>query len=308
MKTFKKMKPIKKHLLRFAACCLFILPFLSHAQTPPAGAPKTLKSSGYAPVNGLKMYYEIHGEGKPVVLLHGSFMNIDMNWGEMIPELAKTHQVIAVEMQGHGRTTDANRDFAYPQLADDVAGLMKYIKVDSADIIGYSLGGTVAFALAIRHPKVVNRLVIISSVFKMDGWIKSARDLFATLKPEFFDNTPLKAEYDRLSPDKSHWRAFVNKLLKLDNTPFDLGATNIKAIKSPMLLIKGDNDGVSLEHVTEMYTLFDGGVFGDIVGVPPSQLAILPGMTHVALMMQTQKLVSIIDPYLDRTPKKEQHH
>jgi len=305
MKTLKKMKPFKTRLFLFVACCLFIFPFLSLAQTP---APKTLKSSGYAPVNGLKMYYEIHGEGKPVVLLHGAFMNIPMNWGEVIPELAKTHQVIAVEMQGHGRTNDANRDFAYPQLADDVAGLMKYIKIDSADIIGYSLGGTVAFALAIRHPNMVNRLVIISSVFKMDGWIKSARDLFPTLKPEFFDNTPLKAEYDRLSPDKSHWREFVTKLLKADNTPFDLGASNIKAIKSPMLLIKGDNDGVSLEHTAEMYTLFDGGVFGDIAGVPPSQLAILPGMTHVTLMMQTQKLVSIIDPYLDRTPKKEQPH
>jgi pimeloyl-ACP methyl ester carboxylesterase len=300
------MKSIKKRLFLFAACCLFIFPFLSLAQTPPAGAPKTLKSSGYAPVNGLKMYYEIHGEGKPVVLLHGSFMNIDMNWGEMIPELAKTHQVIAVEMQGHGRTTDANRDFAYPQLADDVAGLMKHIKIDSADIIGYSLGGTVAFALAIRHPNMVNRLVIISSVFKMDGWIKPARDLFATLKPEFFDNTPLKTEYDRLSPDKGHWKDFVNKLIKLDNTPFDLGASNIKAIKSPMLLIKGDNDGVSLEHTTEMYSLFDGGVFGDIAGLPPSQLAILPGMMHVTLMMQTQKLSSIIDPYLDRTLKKQQ--
>lgn len=300
------MKPLSAHALLALGYLLFITA-TCFAQT---GAQKTLKSSGYAPVNGLKMYYEIHGEGKPVVLLHGSFMNINMNWSEMIPELAKTHQVIAVEMQGHGRTTDANRDFAYPQLADDVAGLMKYIKVDSADIIGYSLGGTVAFALAIRHPNMVNRLVVISSVFKMDGWIQSARDLFATLKPEFFDNTPLKAEYDRLSPDKNHWREFVTKLLKLDNTPFNLGADNIKAIKSPLLLIKGDNDGVSLDHTTEIYSLFDGGVFGDITGVPPSQLAILPGMTHVALMMQTQKLVSIIDPYLDRTPKKEQppHH
>jgi pimeloyl-ACP methyl ester carboxylesterase len=302
------MKPTKKRLLLFAACCFFISSFSSFAQPSPAGAPKTLKSSGYAPVNGLKMYYEIHGQGKPVVLLHGSFMNIDMNWGAMIPELAKTHQVIAVEMQGHGRTTDANRDFAYPQLADDVAGLMKYIKVDSADVIGYSLGGTVAFALAIRHPNVVNRLVIISSVFKMDGWIKPARDLFPTLKPEFFDNTPIKTEYDRLSPDKTHWKEFVTKLLKLDNTPFDLGAGNIKAIKSPMLFIKGDNDGVSLEHTAEMYTLFDGGVFGDIAGLPASQLAIIPGTTHVTLMMQTQPLLALVDPYLDRTSKKEQHH
>ena len=143
---------------------------------------KTLKSSGYAPTNGLKMYYEVHGEGEPLVLLHGSFMTIDLNWSQMIPELAKTHKVIALEMQGHGRTADINRPFAFASLADDVAGLMKYLKIDSADLLGYSLGGTVAFELAIRHPDLVNRLIIISSAFKHDGWLPAARDIFADHK------------------------------------------------------------------------------------------------------------------------------
>jgi pimeloyl-ACP methyl ester carboxylesterase len=266
---------------------------------------KTLKSSGYAPVNGLKMYYEIHGEGKPLVLLHGSYMTIDLNWNQMIPELAKSHKVIGLEMQGHGRTADINRPFGYTFLAEDVAGLLKHINIDSADILGYSLGGTVAFEFAIRHPEMVNKLVIISSVYKHEGWIQAARDIFPTITPEKFENTPLKTEYDRLAPDKNHWREFVTKMVKLQVTPFDLGTNNIKALKSPVLLITGDNDGVDLNHLAEMYRLCGGGVFGDIAGLPKSQLAILPGMTHVTLMMQTEKLLSLIDPFLEESQTKK---
>jgi pimeloyl-ACP methyl ester carboxylesterase len=259
---------------------------------------KTLKTSGYAPVNGLKMYYEIHGDGRPLVLLHGSYMTIDLNFSQMIPELAKNHKVIALEMQGHGRTGDIARDYSYPALADDVDGLLKHLKIDSADVLGYSLGGTVALELAIRHPARVTNLIVISSVFRHDGWIKSARDIFPTIKPEFFENTPLKTEYDRLAPDKSHWTAWVNKMVASEVVPFDLGADNIKAIKSPTLFISGDNDGVDLNHIAEMYRLCGGGVFGDMAGLPKSRLAILPGMTHVTLMMETAKLISIIDPFL----------
>jgi pimeloyl-ACP methyl ester carboxylesterase len=247
------------------------------------------------------MYYEIHGEGDPVVLLHGSYMTIDLNWSELIPQLSKTNQVIALEMQGHGRTADTDREFSYEALADDVAALLKFLKIDSADVIGYSLGGTVAFSFAIRHPEMVNDLVIISSVYKLHGWIKPARDIFATIRPEFFEGTPLKKDYERLAPDKSHWRSFVQKLSAFDNRHFDLGAAKIQGIKSPLLFIKGDNDGVDLNHVTEIFHLFDGDVFGDMVGVSKSQLAIIPGMTHVNLMMQTQKLMEIIPPFLNKT-------
>ena len=152
----------------------------------------TLKSSGYAPVNGLKMYYEIHGEGKPVVLLHGSYMSIDLNWSQMIPELAKTHKVIALEMRGHGRTNDTDKPFSFPILADDIAGLIRHIKIDSADIIGYSLGGTVAFQLAIRHPQLVKKLVIISSTFKHDGWTEAARAIFPNVTPRCLKIRPSK--------------------------------------------------------------------------------------------------------------------
>lgn len=278
---------------------LVLVPLIyCHGQFTAPDNSELLKSKGYAPVNGLDMYYEVYGEGKPVVLLHGSFMNIDMNWGEIIPRLSKTNKIIAVEMQGHGRTADISRPYSFPALADDVSVLLKHVKIDSADVIGYSLGGTVAFQLAIRHPSLVKKLVIVSSVFKHDGWIQEARDIFPTMTPEMFENTPLKTEYDRLAPDKTHWNSFVKKMVKFDSTPFDLGAEKVRVIRSPVLIISGDNDGVDLDHIAEMYRLCGGAVFGDMAGLPKSQLAIIPGMTHVTLMMQTDKLLSVIDPFL----------
>ena len=123
-------------------------------------------TTGYAPVNGLKMYYEVHGSGDPVVLLHGSHMTITNNWTEWIRELSKTRKVIAVEMQGHGRTADIQRDFSYENLADDVAALLDYLKIPSADLIGYSMGGSIALQCAIRHPEKVRKLIFASSMTK----------------------------------------------------------------------------------------------------------------------------------------------
>jgi pimeloyl-ACP methyl ester carboxylesterase len=292
-----------KTILLATIALVYCTTFFTNAQTS-----KTLKSSGYAPVNGLKMYYEIHGEGKPLVLLHGSYMNIDMNWSAIIPELAKTRKVIALEMQGHGRTNDANREFSFEGLADDVAGLMQYIKIDSADILGYSLGGTVAYSLAIRHPKKVNKLIIISSAFRHDGWTVASREIFQSMTAEFFEATPIKTDYDRLSPDKAHWKEFMAKMIAFDKKTYDLGAANVGKIKSPVLLISGDNDGVDLNHIAEMYRLAGGGVMADMVGLPKSRLAIIPGMSHVTLMMQTDKLVGIILPFLNPVAQKTAQH
>ena len=132
--------------------------------------------TGYAPVNGLRMYYEVHGKGQPAVLLHGSFMTITNNWPDMIARLSKTRQVIAVEMQGHGRTADIKRDLSYENLADDVAALLDYLKIPKADLIGYSLGGGVSMLTAIRHPDKVRKVVSISATLRDDGLVKEARD------------------------------------------------------------------------------------------------------------------------------------
>lgn len=291
--------------------CLLLIVFLTgnhvtKSQTP--GKSATLKSSGLAPVNGQKIYYEIHGEGYPVVLLHGAYMTIDMNWSQLIPELVKTRKVIAIELQGHGRTADIARPLSYPALASDVAGVMKYLKLDSADVLGYSFGGTVAFQLAIAEPKLVKKLIICSTVYKYEGWIPEIRTMFQTFQPSFFDQTPLMPEYKRVAPDTAHWHAFVNKMLEFDKQSFDLGEAKIKGIRSPVLLIMADNDGVDLLHVASMYKLLGGNVSGDVAGLPKSQLAIVPGQTHVSLMMETDKIIALINPFLNPAKRTQQQH
>ena len=262
---------------------------------------------GYAPVNGLNMYYEIYGEGEPIVLLHGSFMTIELNWGQLIPELARTRKVIAVEMQGHGRTADIDRAFSYPSFASDVAELIRYLKIDSADILGYSLGGTVAFQLAIQNPDLVNKLILVSTVYKFDGWLPEVTEQIKSFTPTLFDNTPLITAYQEVAPDPSYWHRFIEKMIRFETQYFDLGIENIQSIPSPALLIMGDNDGVQLSHITDMYHSLGGGVFGDMAGLPASQLAILPGKAHVSLMMDTDKIVSTILPFLDESTALTQH-
>ena len=157
------MKTMALLLTTALALTTLVSPIVSAQQEP---------TTGYAPVNGLKMYYEVHGSGDPVVLLHGSFRTITRHWTGWIGELSKTRKVIALEMQGHGRTADIKRDFSYENLADDVAALLDYLKIPSADLIGYSMGGGVAMQCAIRHPDKVRKVVVISSYFRRDGVVK----------------------------------------------------------------------------------------------------------------------------------------
>ena len=165
-------------------------------------------NSGYAPVNGIKVYYEVYGEGSPVILLHGAFYTIDMNWGQLIPELSKTRKVIAIEMQGHGHTPFSDRELSITTLASDVEKVMDYLKIDSADVAGFSMGGSVAYQFAVQSPKRLRKLVIISSTYKTSGWLPVVNAGFKDFKPEFFDNTPIKAAYDAVALDKTKWRFF----------------------------------------------------------------------------------------------------
>lgn len=257
-------------------------------------------TSGYAPVNGLKIYYESYGEGAPIVLLHGSFMTIGTNWGQLIPELSKTHKVIALEMQGHGHTADSDRPYSYTALADDVAGLLKYLDIKQADIIGYSFGAPIAYQLAIAHPQLVGKLVIISGVYKKAGWLPQVQQAISGITPALFANTPMKQAYDSVAPDPAHWAAFITKMVKFAGQDFDLGDDNIKHLSSPVLMIMGDNDGVDLQYTTRTYQLLGGGVIGDLAGLPKSQLAIIPNSSHVGLMGKTEILSGIMLPFLSR--------
>jgi pimeloyl-ACP methyl ester carboxylesterase len=264
-------------------------------------------TTGYAPVNGLKMYYEIHGSGEPVVLLHGAFMAISNNfhWTEWIGELSKTRKVIAIEMQGHGRTTDTGRDFTYDNLADDVAALLDYLKIPSADIIGYSLGGGVALNCAIRHPDKVRKVVSISAVFRQNGWTKEGLDAFPNLTAEVFKGTPIEADYKRLSPTPNEFPNFVKRVLSVDLKPHDFGADKLKATKAPMFFIHGDADGVRLDYIAEAFRLKGGEVHGDMRPRSASRLAILPDTTHVTLMSRRQAIVPMVNDFLDAKPSKQ---
>ena len=263
--------------------------------------------TGYAQVNGIKMYYEVHGAGKPVVLLHGAFNTINTAFGQLIPALSKNHQVIALELQGHGRTQDVDRPFSFESMADDVAALLKFLKIDSADIFGYSMGGGVAQQVAIRHPSVVRRLIITSSVYKYEGWSPETRAILPMLTPEMFEPTPIKQEYDKLAPDPKHWKEFINKMKKFVTTTYDFGADKIKAIKSPTLIIIGDGDGVLPEHAVEMYRLRGGSYMIDFGPIHAAQLAILPGSSHISVMMQTDWIVSMTVPFLDASLQQTKH-
>ena len=262
-------------------------------------------ATGYAPVNGLKMYYEIRGKGEPLVLLHGAFMAISGDWNDWINELSKTRKVIAVEMQGHGRTGDIKRDMTSENFSDDVAGLLDYLKIPSADIMGYSLGGGVAMQCAIRHPEKVRKVVVISAPYARDGWVKEGNDALSNLTWEMFKGTPMEAEYKRLSPTPDKFPDFVKHVVAMASKPYDFGADKLKATKAPFFFINGDADGVRLEHITEMFRLKGGGPYGDLGPRSASRLVILPDTTHVTLMVRMSTLVPMVNDFLDAKPAKE---
>lgn len=254
--------------------------------------------SGYAPVNGIKVYYEVYGNGKPLVLLHGAFMTIDMNWGELIPELSKTRKVIAVELQGHGHTPFSERKLSHAVLASDVTKIMDYLKIDKADVAGYSFGGEVAYQLAIQSPERLNNLVIISSTYKSSGWLPEVNKAFEGMKPDLFANSPLHTAYNAVAPDKTKWTKFLEQMMASAGKPFDLGDDNISKIPVPVLIIAGDNDGLDKTELSKTYKLLGGGVSADMGAMPKSQLAIVPGQSHVTVMMQTATILNYLNNFL----------
>ncbi len=276
----------------------FLLMTLLSADVSAQQKPTT----GYAPVNGLKMYYEVHGSGEPVVLLHGAFMTITNNWTGWIGELSKTRKVIAVEMQGHGRTADIERDLTSENLADDVAALLDHLKIPRADLIGYSMGGGVAMQCAIRHPDKVRKVVVISSALRRDGMVKEAVDAIPKLTADAFKGTPIEAEYKKLSPTPDDFPKFVKRMIATASKGRDIGADKLKATTAPMFFIHGDADGIRLEHIAEMFRLKGGVVHGDMQPRSASRLAVLPDTTHVTLMQRTAVIVPMVNDFLDAKP------
>ena len=289
-----------KNLLKTNSLLKSILPIvvIMLAASHSIGQQIKPSASGYAPVNGIKVYYEVYGEGTPIVLLHGAFYTIDMNWSGLIPELSKTRKVIAIEMQGHGHTPYSDRELSITTLANDVEKVMDYLKIDSADVAGYSMGGSVAFQFAVQSPERLRKLVIISSTYKTSGWLPVVNGGFKDFKPEFFDNTPIKTAYDAVAPDKTKWRKFLEQMIAFAAVPFNVGDSNIAKITAPVLIISGDNDGLDKIELMKTYQLLGGGVSADLQPMPKSQLAIVPSQGHVSLMMQTKTILGYLDNFL----------
>ena len=264
----------------------------------------------YAEVNGLDMYYEIHGTGQPLVLLHGAYMTIDL-MGEVVPALAETRQVIAVELQGHGRTADIDRPLSYELMADDIAALLRHLVIEKADVFGYSMGGGVAFQVAIRHPEVVRKLVVASASYTSDGMHPELLEMIPTLTPEVFAGSPIEEAYLRTAPNPDDFPTLVAKLKQLDMEPFAWPPEDIRGIAAPTLLIIGDSDAIRLEHAVELFRLLGGGVMGDLAGLPKSQLAVLPGTTHFVppgsgVLDRADWLVAMIGEFLEAPMPDEQ--
>ena len=273
--------------------------FLLLTLVVPAVSAQQGPTTGYAPVNGLKMYYEVHGSGEPVVLLHGAFMTITNNWAGWIGELSKTRKVIAVELQGHGRTADIPREFTYEHLADDVAALLDYLKIPRADLIGYSMGGAVAMECAIRHPDKVRRAVIISSTLRSDGMVPEGLAAIRHLTADAFKGSPIEVEYKKLRPTPDDFPNFVQRIVAMAAKGYDFGADKLQATTAPMFFIHGDADGVRLAHVAEMFRLKGGETHGDMGPRSESRLAILPDTTHVTLMQRMSVIVPMVNDFLD---------
>jgi pimeloyl-ACP methyl ester carboxylesterase len=254
--------------------------------------------SDHASVNGLDMYYEVHGAGPPLVLLHGALMTIE-GFGELVPALAKTRQVIAIEQQAHGRTADIDRPLSYEQMADDTARLLKELEIEQADVFGYSMGGGIALQIAIRHPERVRKLVVAAANYRPDGYYPEVLEGIRNLKHEDFAGSPSQEAYAGVAPSPESWPALLAKIKDLDLWFEGWPREDIQSIAAPTLLIVGDADVVRPEHAVEMFRLLGGGVPGDLAGLPRARLAVLPGTTHVTLIDRADWLTPMVTEFLD---------
>jgi pimeloyl-ACP methyl ester carboxylesterase len=268
----------------------------------PEGADMTLTiatTTGYASVNGLEMYYEIYGEGAPLVLLHGGLADATM-FAPMIPALTQGHQVIVVDLQAHGHTADIDRPMSYEAMAEDIAAMITQLGFENADIMGYSLGGGVALQTAIRHPEVVRKLVLVSTTFKSDGWYPEVFAAMTSMNAEAAEamkQSPLYEIYAKAAPKLEDWPVLVTKVSTMLKNEYDWSA-DVAALKMPVLIVVGDSDSVRLTHAVEMFGLLGGGQKDGMSGVSNSQFAVLPATLHWGITFNPA-LIGLVTPFLD---------
>jgi pimeloyl-ACP methyl ester carboxylesterase len=243
-------------------------------------------AGAYADVNGISLYYEIHGTGMPLVLLHGGLGASEM-FGPALGRLAEAHQVIAVDLQGHGRTADVDRPIRLETMAEDIAALLNHLGIERVDAVGYSLGGGVAFQLAVRHPDRVRRLVVVSAYFRddaVDPALRAQQDQVNAAAAEFMKDTPMYALYTRLAPRPQDFPRLLDKIGEYMRQPFDMTA-QLRAIRVPTMLVTADADMAPPSHSVEAFKLLDGGLrdggwMGENRPKGGHALAVLPGLQH----------------------------
>ncbi len=236
----------------------------SDCSTPAARAGR------YAEVNGLRMYYEVHGTGRPLVVIHGALTTIQSSFGKILPTLACTRQVIAVELQAHGRTADIARPFSNENSADDVAALLRHLRIEQADILGYSMGGSTAIRIATRQPSLVRKLVVISSGFDRSGLTPELQQFMAGIDPQNAPwAEPFRVEFQQVAPRPTEFSRLLQRVKESVSNTQDVTIEQLGAIQSPTLIIVGDRDIMPLEHVLRFFR-----------ALPHGQLAIYPGTDH----------------------------
>jgi len=263
----------------------------------PAATAGTIKS-GYVLVNGLNMYYETQGTGRPLVLIHGGMCTIDICFGKFRPPLAEKWKTLAVELQGHGHTADIDRPLTFEQMTEDTCALLHQLKIENADVVGYSLGGGVALRIARREPQLVRKLVVIGTptAYNKDGLVPGLLEALKTMKPEDIP-AEFREAYARTAPDPKKWPTLVAKVMKMLLESKGLRLEELQSIKAPVLVMLGDADGVRPEHAVQMFHLLSH-----------AQLAVLPGTDHFLPMKRSDWAVPMIEAFLNAPmpePKKE---
>src|SRR5919199_3106577 len=260
------------------------------------------RKGDFAEVNGLRMYYEIHGTGQPLILLHGGVEAIEL-FGEVLPLLAEGRQVIAVDLQAHGRTAAIDRPLSFESMADDVAALIWHLGLERADVMGYSLGGGVALQVAIRHPEAVRKLVVVSTPFKRDGWCPEILAGMGQMGPEAAEpmkGAPMYQLYASVAPRPEDWPVLLTKLGQLLGQDYDW-SEDVAAIEALTMIVVGDADSVRTAHAVRFFELLGGGKADagwDGSGMSNARLAILPGTTHYNIF-SSPALASAVTPFLD---------
>jgi pimeloyl-ACP methyl ester carboxylesterase len=274
------------------------------SNTTPAAADqkKSLPRTGHAAINGVSYYYEIHGQGEPLLLLHGGLGSIDM-FGPVLSTLAKTRQVIAVDLQGHGRSTLGDRKISLLDIGDDLAALLDQLNYSQVDALGYSLGAGVAFRLAVQHPTKIRRLVLVSAGFSQDGFHREMLPMQAQVGSAMFEmmkDTPMYKSYAAIAPNPAEFPKLLDRMGELMRTPYDW-KDDVKKLTMPVMLVYGDSDMIRPEHIVEFYQLLGGGLKD--AGwmrehMSQNRLAILPDLTHYETFM-SPALAPTVLPFLD---------